>query len=175
MGRKNKGGHTRKLGGNTEYRLIRHMDEGISKQVLEHRYVMEKHLNRKLLTSEIVHHIDGDGLNNDISNLELMSQGDHRSEHSGPFKWNLEEGLILHNSGVTDTDIAIRFGVSQTAVSKAFRRRGIKANKRNPRDRKFDWDKAIALHKEGFTATEIGQRFGVTRQAIRNVLNKNAL
>lgn len=48
------------------------------RQVLEHRYVMEQHLGRKLKRTEHVHHIDHDKTNNDISNLRLCN-GD--SEH----------------------------------------------------------------------------------------------
>ena len=51
------------------------------KQIREHRYVMEKHLGRKLDSSEIVHHVDGDGLNNDICNLEIMSRSEHMKHH----------------------------------------------------------------------------------------------
>lgn len=47
----------------------------------EHRYVMEQHLGRKLETSEVVHHIDGDRLNNNIDNLEVMSVGEHTRFH----------------------------------------------------------------------------------------------
>lgn len=43
----------------------------------EHRYVMEKHIGRKLARSEIVHHIDGDPLNNKIDNLKLVSRTQH--------------------------------------------------------------------------------------------------
>lgn len=43
------------------------------KNVLEHRYVMEQHLGRKLLRSESVHHINGDRLDNKLENLELWS------------------------------------------------------------------------------------------------------
>lgn len=39
--------------------------------VLEHRYVMAKHLGRPLRKEETVHHIDGDKMNNDLSNLQL--------------------------------------------------------------------------------------------------------
>jgi hypothetical protein len=45
--------------------------------IREHRYVMEMHLGRKLLKSEIVHHIDGNTLNNDITNLQVMDKRDH--------------------------------------------------------------------------------------------------
>ena len=42
-----------------------------------HRYIMEKHIGRKLTNDEIVHHIDGDILNNSISNLEVMTISAH--------------------------------------------------------------------------------------------------
>lgn len=49
-----------------------------TKYILEHRLVMEKHLGRYLHPDEVVHHIDGNKLNNDISNLELFeSNGKH--------------------------------------------------------------------------------------------------
>ncbi len=44
-----------------------------SRDVLEHRYVMERHLGRGLHPGETVHHIDGDRQNNALSNLELFT------------------------------------------------------------------------------------------------------
>jgi HNH endonuclease len=44
----------------------------------EHRVLMEKYLGRPLLRTEIIHHKDGNSLNNNLENLELFPSN---SEH----------------------------------------------------------------------------------------------
>lgn len=46
-----------------------------------HRSIMEGHLGRSLLPSEIVHHCDGNKRNNTITNLKVMSQKEHARLH----------------------------------------------------------------------------------------------
>jgi hypothetical protein len=53
----------------------------LGKYPLEHRHLMEKYLNRKLKKSECVHHIDDDRLNNDISNLAILTRSEHMKLH----------------------------------------------------------------------------------------------
>ncbi len=52
------------------------------KWVRQHRLRMENHIGRKLNRGEVVHHIDGDRANNEMDNLELMSDFEHRSLHA---------------------------------------------------------------------------------------------
>jgi len=61
------------------YRMVRNPITGGYDYL--HRRVMEESIGRKLLSNEIVHHIDGNKLNNDITNLEVVDRSFHMSHH----------------------------------------------------------------------------------------------
>lgn len=48
---------------------------------LLHRYIVERHLGRPLSEDEIVHHKDKNKTNNDISNLQIMTNAEHTKLH----------------------------------------------------------------------------------------------
>lgn len=52
------------------------------KKKYEHRRIMESILGRELTFNENVHHKDGNKLNNDPNNLELMSRSEHSRLHN---------------------------------------------------------------------------------------------
>ncbi len=64
---------------NQGYIQCRIWENGKKRVVLEHRYVMETLLGRRLKPTEDVHHKDGNRSNNDPSNLQIMTHSLHSS------------------------------------------------------------------------------------------------
>jgi len=51
-------------------------------RIREHIHVMQEHIGRPLLKGEVIHHIDGDKSNNNISNLDLCTIQEHNNCHA---------------------------------------------------------------------------------------------
>lgn len=60
------------------------------KRVKKHRWVWEQH-NGPIPEGFVIHHKDGNIFNNDITNLELLPDGKHRSHHNNESKSLLSE------------------------------------------------------------------------------------
>jgi len=62
--------------------------------VLEHRHIMALTLGRPLSDDELVHHKDGDRTNNVVSNLQVMTMGQHLGHHKAEYwkHWRIAHG-----------------------------------------------------------------------------------
>lgn len=62
------------------------------RRILEHRYIVEKSIGRKLKPNEIIHHLDGNKLNNSLNNLIITNQNNHittfHNNRPKIFDWN---------------------------------------------------------------------------------------
>lgn len=50
--------------------------------VLLYRFIVAQNIGRKLTSNEIVHHIDGNPLNNNLDNLMVMTRKEHSKYHA---------------------------------------------------------------------------------------------
>lgn len=63
------------------------------KYVYEHRHTVEQNIGRKLISGEVVHHKDGNKLNNEIGNLEVLKRKEHDKAETQK-RW-AEKGYIV--------------------------------------------------------------------------------
>jgi|ERR1035437_218405 hypothetical protein len=80
------------------YKIIENEVETKGYKLLEHRKVMEKFLGRKLLSSELIHHINHNKLDNRINNLQIVTRSEHPKIHA--YNKNTEKWLINYYQGL---------------------------------------------------------------------------
>ncbi len=98
-------------------------------KVALHRLIIEEQLGRTLDSNEVVHHVDGDPLNNELSNLVVLSRAEHQRLHqtgSKRTRWTRDEeerAAELAEAGLTLMQISKVLGRCHSGVSKHVRKR----------------------------------------------------
>lgn len=77
--------------------------DGTQRKVKQHRWIMENHLERDLLPSEDVHHVNGIKHDNRIENLQVIDHGEHTRYHNGKRKYTTGKKITI-----TDQDMERR-------------------------------------------------------------------
>lgn len=103
------------------------------KKIPEHRHKWEKETGQKVPEGFILHHINGDKLDNRIENLALMKQGDHLRIHN-TCGWNKKEidlelmKKLYYEKEWDYRKLARHFGFkSISPISNRFKKLGLKA------------------------------------------------
>ena len=94
------------------------------KLIDEHRLIMQGMLLRKLESDEVVHHKDGDKMNNAPCNLEVMTLSEHSRMHAKEGNWHerldgkahrFKKGYRPTNRSLTDWEA---YGIKQILASR---------------------------------------------------------
>jgi len=98
------------------------------KNIREHRAIMQDFLGRELNKNELVHHIDGDIRNNNITNLYVTTRQEHAKIHCDKIKRNIS--VIQYSKKMefikmweSATKAAIELNISNTNISACCRMR----------------------------------------------------
>lgn len=91
----------------------------ITGRVPEHRLIVEDYIGRFLSSEEHVHHIDGDGFNNKIENLQILTNSEHTRLHQRShtsMEQVLEIRMLLKKKNMSHIEIAEKVGVKVKMV-----------------------------------------------------------
>lgn len=158
-----------------EYRMIWMPDHPYACQngyIREHRYVMEQHIGRYLLPEEVVHHIDGNRTNNDISNLELFANNPEHIHQTTHFE--LPDGLDLRvlyvDQKMSSRSIAKSLGTSHVAVQRALNRLGIptRTKSESRRNEKMPSVEQLRELRKHHSLQEIATMLGIGLKALKS-------
>ena len=115
------------------YILIRkpeHPNSDKKGYVLYHRLIVEEHIGRYLSKEEVVHHIDFDKNNNNITNLQILNPTTHAEIHSRMERKVIDiyEAKRMIDNGVKRIEVANKFGISTDTLRAKLKRYGLYKN-----------------------------------------------
>lgn len=96
--------HPRWKGGierHTQGYILVYDESGYRRKKLMHRVIMEKYIGRSLTSDEIVHHKNGNKLDNRIENLSITTRKEHMKIHGNEIRTNVfKKGHVPWNKNL---------------------------------------------------------------------------
>jgi transposase-like protein len=130
-------GHNRRGRGNGWLEQGYHFIQHNGRRRALHRVLVEQREGRTLDRNEVVHHIDGNPLNNTLSNLTILSRAEHTRQHHSRVskkRWSAEDKLRtveLYKTGMSMDEVARATGRPYSSTERVIVRAG---EARTPRE-----------------------------------------
>ena len=134
---------------------------------LEHRIV-----DGRITTAEHVHHINHNTTDNRPSNLEGLTSGDHRREHT---RIDYDEAWRLYEQGHSTTKVASDLGCTAGQISRGLRQRGHTLRDTGAKRCTLDNERIVELFLAGMPPRRIGAIFSVGDTPIRRILRDEGI
>lgn len=133
-------------------------------EAYEHRIVSG------VVTSDHVHHVNGDKADNRPDNLEVKTASRHIREHC-PIGWDVQEAWKLYSEGFSLPALSSRYGVHHVTILRAFRSRGYDLRPPSGEWRRtpVNYDLVRDLHSKGMRVAEMARHLEVGRAVIARV------
>ena len=140
------------------------------RKILEHRWVMEQHVGRRLKRAEQVHHINHDRLDNRIENLELVSSYEHGLRHT---VLSPEKTCVI--CGVEFTPHKTKRRRAQTCSSKECKS-AIHTGERSAVSKLTEQKvrEIRALRESGVKLKHIAELFGITETTVSDIARRKS-
>lgn len=160
------------------YRVLSLYKDGIQHQTTVHRLVAQAFLDNPQNLPE-VNHLDGNKANNNVENLEWVSESDnvrHAIDVLDAFAFartlTEEQVLDIRSDTRTERAIAKDYGLSQTAVNKIragetykkFAGKTLRVGK--ARQRKLTQEQIVDIRTSKLSGVELSKKYGVSRSTI---------
>lgn len=170
-----------------QYKLIyspEHPNARKDGYIFEHRLIMSKLINRSLYDDEQIHHIDGNGLNNNPNNLRLERVDTHQKYFHNNSKVLSEQDIKdisrKYQEGATTVELAKEYNCADGTIGRQLKKAGVKV--RTPGDYirgttrciKLTDNELSAAYKDyctvEMTVTQLAQKYGMSDAGFRRAL-----